>query len=42
MNVNSCKNCNKLYYANSKHNGIHYHDVYGLCVKCIHLWEVKE
>jgi len=38
MNVNGCKNCGELYYSNSKHNGIHYHYVYGLCLKCIHLW----
>ena len=37
--VNDCKICGEQYYANSKYNGRHYHDVYGLCVKCIHLWE---
>ncbi len=41
MNINNCKVCSKLYYANTKLNGKHYHEVYGLCIKCVHLWEEK-
>ena len=38
MNVNNCKKCRESYYSNTKYNGIHFHQVYGLCLKCIHFW----